>query len=234
MSFSPQETMNDAGQVMATLDAWVARQGNGRYLDSEMPSARDTDVFPDYAIQQFRSELAAFVDVVLRLKRRRTAVEIGLGYFGSTHFLWRLLCDRVITIEKSVDRCRAFCRSFAEFAGGHWCGSDGRSGFVYGLSTETRAVAATYKALSEPADLLFIDGDHSYAGVLCDWLLYRGAVAPGGIVAFHDVASPLSWQTEVPRLLKEVEGGRFGGKPPKIERIVHHPEIGIGYYVVDG
>jgi cephalosporin hydroxylase len=37
-------------------------------------------------------------------------------------------------------------------------------------------------------DLLFIDGDHSYAGVRADFEMYSPFVCPGGVVAFHDIA----------------------------------------------
>ena len=36
-------------------------------------------------------------------------------------------------------------------------------------------------------DFLFIDGDHSYEGVKQDFEFYSPFVAPGGIVAFHDI-----------------------------------------------
>lgn len=39
----------------------------------------------------------------------------------------------------------------------------------------------------DDVDLLFIDGAHDLASVRADWRLYRRLVAPGGIVAFHDV-----------------------------------------------
>src|SRR5580692_6299979 len=41
----------------------------------------------------------------------------------------------------------------------------------------------------EKIDLLFIDGDHSYAGVKQDWEMYSPLVRDGGLVVFHDVAS---------------------------------------------
>ncbi len=37
-------------------------------------------------------------------------------------------------------------------------------------------------------DYLFIDGDHTYAGVRQDFEDYSRLLAPGGIVAFHDIA----------------------------------------------
>jgi len=37
-----------------------------------------------------------------------------------------------------------------------------------------------------PIDLLFIDGDHSYAGVKRDWAEFSPFVTPFGVVVFHD------------------------------------------------
>ena len=36
-------------------------------------------------------------------------------------------------------------------------------------------------------DVLFIDGDHSYAGVRIDFLSYKQFVREGGTIAFHDI-----------------------------------------------
>lgn len=38
-----------------------------------------------------------------------------------------------------------------------------------------------------PFDLVFIDGDHTYAGVKQDAEAYGAMVRPGGLIAFHDV-----------------------------------------------
>jgi predicted O-methyltransferase YrrM len=39
-------------------------------------------------------------------------------------------------------------------------------------------------------DFLFIDGDHTFAGVQQDFESYRSLVRPGGLIAFHDIAPP--------------------------------------------
>jgi len=39
----------------------------------------------------------------------------------------------------------------------------------------------------EPLDYLFIDADHTYRGVECDFQMYSPLVRSGGIVAFHDI-----------------------------------------------
>jgi predicted O-methyltransferase YrrM len=38
-------------------------------------------------------------------------------------------------------------------------------------------------------DLIFVDGDHSYEGVLRDYEHWRKAVKPGGCLAFHNAAA---------------------------------------------
>jgi len=40
----------------------------------------------------------------------------------------------------------------------------------------------------ELADVLFIDGDHTYEGCKADYLAYKRLVRPGGLVVLHDIA----------------------------------------------
>jgi hypothetical protein len=37
-----------------------------------------------------------------------------------------------------------------------------------------------------PLDFLFVDGDHSWAGLEGDWRDWTPHVVPGGVVALHD------------------------------------------------
>jgi len=41
-----------------------------------------------------------------------------------------------------------------------------------------------------PVDMIFIDGDHSDAGVRQDWADWAPHIVPGGFVAFHDSVAP--------------------------------------------
>jgi predicted O-methyltransferase YrrM len=56
-----------------------------------------------------------------------------------------------------------------------------------------------------PIDLLFIDADHSYAGVRTDYELYAPLVRPGGAICLHDVVpNPFNEAIEVDRFWDEV------------------------------
>jgi predicted O-methyltransferase YrrM len=54
------------------------------------------------------------------------------------------------------------------------------------------ATAARVRNLlaGECLDFLFIDGDHTYAGVRQDFETFKPLVRPGGLIAFHDIAAP--------------------------------------------
>lgn len=63
-------------------------------------------------------------------------------------------------------------------------------------------------------DVLFIDGDHSYAGVKADFVMYRKLVRDGGLIAFHDIVpdhqarygkKTLAWSGEVPQFWEELK-----------------------------
>lgn len=53
-------------------------------------------------------------------------------------------------------------------------------------STGAEAAAAWTREGRLPADLVFIDGDHSWQGVSSDWAAWSPLVAPGGHIALHD------------------------------------------------
>ena len=61
------------------------------------------------------------------------------------------------------------------------------------LRGDSHRMAETF---GDRIDLLFIDADHSYEGCLNDWLSWNRFLAPGAIVAFHDVVgqkASLEW-----------------------------------------
>jgi cephalosporin hydroxylase len=52
-----------------------------------------------------------------------------------------------------------------------------------------------------PYDFVFIDGDHSYLGMACDFLTYSPLVRKGGLIVLHDIVKD---QSDV-----KIEGWRY-------------------------
>ena len=220
----------DSATIMLELDRWVAVHGNGEYLPADCVPPDCLALFPDYGIQQVRSELDEFVAEVVDHGLSGTALEIGLGYYGSTHFLWRSLFDRVITIEKNHERVRAFGSSMQKYYD-KWVLGDGRSSFIFGLSYEPNTISNLYGCcIEEKIDLLFLDGDHAYGSVLADWLLYQGLVRPGGIIAFHDSLLAIPGHYGVPEFIDQLTAGKIDGKARKINNIELSECVGIAWY----
>ena len=51
--------------------------------------------------------------------------------------------------------------------------------------------AAARRFRESSVSLVFVDGDHSYDGVLSDLLLYLPKIHPGGILSGHDFGNPM-------------------------------------------
>ncbi len=116
---------------------------------------------------------------------RRRLVEIGVMH-GATTGLLRSVMDTAGTLTGidphppgrlgvSFERAIAH-REVARHFGGH----------AVLLRSLGHEAAAGWKT---PIDFLFIDGDHSWIGIECDWSDWSGFVAPGGRVALHDSRS---------------------------------------------
>jgi predicted O-methyltransferase YrrM len=59
---------------------------------------------------------------------------------------------------------------------------------IIGNSHHKGTFARLAEALGgDMADVLFIDADHTYAGVASDYHGYRPLVRPGGLIVFHDI-----------------------------------------------
>jgi predicted O-methyltransferase YrrM len=75
-------------------------------------------------------------------------------------------------------------------------------------------------------DFLFIDGDHTEAGVAQDYNDYREFVRPGGIIAFHDIIENQPFASnQVYHFWKKVKPGQT------VEEFIDDPQqcgFGIG------
>ena len=91
-------------------------------------------------------------------------------------------------------------------------------------SDTVREVEAALKGAS--LDVLFLDGDHSFAGVKRDFDAYSPFVRTGGVIAFHDIASAAD--DGVPAFWRSLQG-RYESVE-FVDRV--HPPQGLGIGVI--
>jgi|KBSSwiStaDraftv2_1062776.scaffolds.fasta_scaffold00963_7 cephalosporin hydroxylase len=157
-------------------------------------------------LNQKPAEIVAFLEWTRRFAPHRLC-EIGVES-GGTHLLFKRALPQIeltVAIDLFV-RHKAHLRYFAP--------PGQRSLFVDASSYDPRTVDRVKQALDgQPLDLLFIDGDHSFAGAAADFELYRPLVRPGGIIAFHDIVEDSFIRTgrrarayvgEVPQLWRQI------------------------------
>jgi predicted O-methyltransferase YrrM len=91
-----------------------------------------------------------------------------------------------------------------------------------GLADRVELVIADSRTVApppEPLALLFIDGDHSAEGVRADWAHWRGTIAPGGHVLFHDAVTTGGFSRSSPGVvalvdsIEKSEGSEFARQP---------------------
>jgi predicted O-methyltransferase YrrM len=163
---------------------------------------------PAIAPMQMRSEFVEYARIVAE-QRPSAALEIG-SYRGGTLFVLSRLADpdaTVITIDLPKTLFGKIGR-WAQTPLFHRFTQKGQTiHLVRADSHRQETLSRVSKLLNgRKLDLLFIDGDHTYAGVRADFEMYSPLVRPGGIVAFHDIAAqPLP--NEVVRLWDEIKCG---------------------------
>ena len=132
---------------------------------------------------QIPSEINRLAAEVAELQPK-VILEIGT-YEGGTTLIWaQLASERVITCDIAPPGPRGdLIRRFAP------PGSDCRVVMLTGDSHSTDFARRVEQELAgRKADFLFIDGDHTEAGVEADYRTYRHVVRRGGLIAFHDIA----------------------------------------------
>ena len=217
-----------SSEIKGSLDNWVSSVGSGRYVPSDYTENLDESfsITENFGIQQVKAEIYKFIDVLLKQKKLQNCLEIGLGFYGSTHFLWRLLFEKTITIENQKYRVFKFGENMNKFHS-KFMFKDMKSSFIFGSSHNPSSVEKLEKILDgKKLDLLFIDGDHVYKSVLSDWLLYKDFVKKDGIIAFDDCESNINGYG-VQKLINKL--GSFDNSI-NIHKINDSKNQGIAYY----
>jgi cephalosporin hydroxylase len=136
------------------------------------------------SLQQNPDEFAALCAFLEERGPHRTYVEIGSASGGACLFLYqRLGFERVVSLDDGGHpRAPEQPANFAQIPGIRQYVGDSHA-----------AAAESYleAELDGPVDVAFVDGDHSYAGVMQDIELMRRFCQPGSLLIFHDtIAAP--------------------------------------------
>ena len=187
---------------------------------------------PDFAIQQNEQEIMKFIEV-LKLKKCESILEIGLGYYGSTHVLFREYFKSVVTIELSLERVKSFFYKAENFFGKNYF-SNGNSKLIVADSNSVLGSKKVMDVLgnsdNEFFDAIFIDGFHRFETVLLDFLIYSNFVKKNGVIAFHDVASNIE-DSGVPKLMNILKNGVLKNLVGDYSEIIYSKYLGIGYFI---
>jgi predicted O-methyltransferase YrrM len=171
---------------------------------SPPPELVDFSMSQPLAPLQIRSELLLWATEIAGL-RPRNAMEIGTCNGGTLFLLCRLAHSnaRIISLDYHRGRLGGARKAiYYSFVRDHQ-----RLHLIHGDSHSARTHSRIARKLG-PAklDFLFIDGDHSYEGVKCDFEMYSPLVRPGGVIAFHDiVAHPPEAQCHVKEFWDDVK-----------------------------
>jgi predicted O-methyltransferase YrrM len=154
---------------------------------------------------------AAFLFRLARSKPASQIMEIG-RYNGGSTFLLAVACDeysRVTSIDIAPQNDALLQSALTKN------GLERKVRVIVGDSVHTEAKLSFY-------DLIFIDGDHSYEGVLKDYQHWKSALKPGGHLIFHNAGRSRAWTDTGPgpaRLVQEIEAH-------DLKNLIRQPDVG--------
>jgi predicted O-methyltransferase YrrM len=150
---------------------------------------------------QLEPEITGFLEHAAK-ENPRTVCEIGTANGGTTFLLGQALPTTEIMIGVDL-----FIRRRPRL--GYFTRPHQTVLLLDGDSSSQPIVDRVRQGLAgRPLDLLFIDGDHTFAGVARDFHAYRELVRDDGLIAFHDIIEDSftrtgirtpHWTGEVPR-----------------------------------
>jgi predicted O-methyltransferase YrrM len=202
---------------------WLAPAQRQR-LVSRAATCRSPGDWFDFATtflppHQIRAEIVGFLEFAARI-RPQTVVEIGTASGGTNFLLGAALPD--VTLKLGLDlfvQNKRLLRAYGR--------PECRHIFLDGSSRAPETLARVRAALGDrPIDVLFIDGDHSYAGVQADHELYGPLVRPGGLIAFHDIVP--DYRTRFGR-----DTGRYAGDVPRYWQLARERFARVQEFIAD-
>jgi predicted O-methyltransferase YrrM len=157
--------------ILSPHDWWIARQSIVRR-----------------GAIQYVDELTQFSALVRKLKPTRL-VEIGTAQGGVFWLLCKISQPEATLVSVDLPPEERFSGGLKNTIDLQKLKIPGQAVHAVTGSSHDPDILDQVKAIfaGNQIDVLFIDGDHSYAGVRQDYEMYCSLVRPGGIIAFHDI-----------------------------------------------
>lgn len=141
---------------------------------------------------QFKSELSGLLKWMAQRPPPRAVLEIGTAR-GGTLFCWCALATSdatVISLDLPQGIHGGGYPPWKTFLYQRFAGPKQTLHLLRGDSHNPDMLAEVKKLLPAGGlDFLFIDGDHTFAGVRQDYEMYAPLVKPGGAIVFHDICT---------------------------------------------
>ena len=144
-------------------------------------------------ISQYKGEFTELLKL-FKLRNPEKVLELGTHY-GGTLYQWIKNSSSDTTIVTVDD----YQLNQDQYEG--WL-KNGQHLFTHLGKTQDKNIVDAVRTLG-PYDFIFVDADHSYAGVKADWEVYGNMTRKGSLVAFHDVLPYKN--TEVDQLWREIK-----------------------------
>jgi len=116
---------------------------------------------------------------------RRTLVEIGVFEGVTTRVLRGVMAEDGVLYAVDPFQTGRLGVSLHERIARDEVSQSAR-GRVEWLRTTGTEAARDPRLATVKVDFIFVDGDHTWDGIAADWNAWKGKMAPGGIMAFHD------------------------------------------------
>jgi len=162
-----------------------------------------------FSVVQIISEISEFASLVEQLKPQ-IICDIGSAGGGTIRLFSHFAAPKAKIISIDLDNTPMRQTVFP-----YLIEQEQRIDIIQASSYDPSTVSQVKQCLNgQEIDLLFIDGDHSYQGVVKDFECYSPLVRKGGIIGLHDIAEDYKTrygkQThsdvgEIPKFWKEIK-----------------------------
>ena len=168
------------GAILACEARRLSRLANGKTEPVALVDA--VWRFGRFRPLQRRIEIVRFLELVRGI-RPAAVLEIGAASGGTTFLLSRVASPDSIVISIDLGFTQGRVRAVHSWA------APGQTLVCLARDSHRRETFQEVARLlgGRPLDLLFIDGDHSYAGVASDFSMFSPLVRSGGLIGFHDI-----------------------------------------------